>query len=667
MKKLAISRKAQTVLLATICMWQITANAQSIREKTLSSAHQAQEMAADDNWDEAIKHLETSINNLGPGSQEASYRSYLYFNQGYLYERRPQPDTSEYLKRAQRSYLLALRERPGYAKATNNLILVSKRLKDYDTALKYIEVIKKSDSANTYKWDLLAGEIYLEQKNVKGAWTVYSKAVEADYNNREAALKLIDIYHAMPPENGNKLIAQCKKFKSHGKAEIARLGFEEILRMNCDSKSTYFEEALLGWCGVVASSNWVRPRLINDIAGLSCKVPALTRLEKNIVNTWELSLDGTWWSENDRRRFYYLALQKSWADHLLSKGEKKDAMQLYLATRSDARKIRDVSKEIYGRNNVLEMESVVQLARLYSDKKLNPRGDNFTRLERELFAGKGGAYQRGDLPDIQKFHTVLALIYVERGQWQGGYAQNATFQLEHAIATAKKRSRSDAGAYRPLPHLHRYLATAYLKSKRLEKAADANLNAAIDYLETDNLRLSQQMIRKSDSLNQYIKKGAILSKQAGVKAIYQARTQIQELNAGAFETNNTNYYRGTSTYNWLDKPNLIKGIDSKVVERQKFKTVSDLSIRAKKVGALNASGNLKNEAKINSRQVGVLSSQQDVIRLKKIDVSNNLTNYKDLQNNRQLRQDLKTGDKIYSPEQSNQIQRVIITNDKINN
>ncbi|MGI9542497.1 MAG: hypothetical protein ACR2MX_04510 [Cyclobacteriaceae bacterium] len=632
------------------------------REKALASASEAKELAAAQNWDEAIKQLEFTIDDLGNAPANASYRSYLYFNQGYIYEQRPGSNTTENLKLAQHSYQLALREKPESTKVLNNLILVTERLQDHPTALRYIAVMKELDTVDTYKWDLLAGDIHRDLNQPERAWGKYKEAIKSNGRNKNAARKIIDIYSKMPFESAKKLVGQCQEFKKKGMVEMARLGFEEILRIHCESQSIYFEEALLEWSGILAANGWVHPRLSKYIARLKCEVPALRLLDINVRQAWRTNPDSFWWFETSRRQFYYLALQKSWGDYLLSIGKKKQAMDLYLATRDDIRGIRDLSKEVYGRHDVLETEILVQLARLLSDKELNPDGRAFRRLEQELFEGKGQAYGKGDLPGIQKFHTILALIYVQRAQWEGGGARNAIFQLQHAISTSKNLARKDPDVYRPLPHLHRYLATAYKKTNNLERAADASLNAAVGYLETDNLNLSREMLDQTDSLNPYVKEKSMLAKKQAVNSIYQARSQVKDLDAEAFTVTGNKYYRSTATYEWLDKPNTIKGINSSVIKRQKFKVVSDLSEQAKKVGATSISNDLKNEALVNANQVKVLSSQQDVIRLRKIDVTkSNLINYESFpENDRQLQKEIKTGDKYLLPNQNEQMKRVIV-------
>ncbi len=651
-------------LLLSVYFGYINCGAQSLRETTLASTKRAQEMVAVNNWEEASEHLKSAISKLGTDPANAAYRSYLHFYQGYLYEQQ----SEEKLGQALRSYQLALKENPKNTKALNNAILIYKKQGNHEAALSNINLIKRMDTLKASQWDLLTGDIYIDSGRLEEAWSGYKKAQAANPDNRSIALKMITIYDQLPQKNHGKLIDQCKTFLAQGNVEMARLGFEEILKLHCNIESRYFEAALLGWAGVISANGWVQPRLIKDIGQMNCEAEPLVILKKNITETWQRNTNTSWWGENDKRRFYYLALQKSWANYLLSKGKKREAMMLFIATRNSLRRIKDLSKEIYGREDVLETESLVQLARLYADRDLNPEGAAFDRLEAELFNQKGRAYRTRDLPGIQKFHTVLALIYVERKQWNGGeYARNAIFQLEHAISTAERRVKGDPSLYKPLPHLYRYLAQGYLTIDKLNEATDASLNAAISYLETDNLELSKKMIWQADSLKpRDTTSQDLVNKQIDVKALYQARVEVANLDASSFVTSDQKYYRHSLVYKWLDLPKQMKSIDPKILDRQKFKIISDLSIQAKKVGATQVSGNLKKEAIKNADHVRVLSSQQDVIRLKQIDVAGNLTNYaNEPGNNRQIKKNLKNKNQYLLPGQSDQMKRVIIRNQEI--
>src|SRR6266436_5936971 len=87
------------------------------------------------------------------------------------------------------------------------------------------------------------------------------------------------------------------------------------------------------------------------------------------------------------------------------------------------------------------LDLAMETAALYQrHRELDPDGRKFRDIEQRLFDQKSEAYARADKDAIQQLHTVLGLIYVERGIWQSNLPwTNATYQLEHALSTARER------------------------------------------------------------------------------------------------------------------------------------------------------------------------------------------------------------------------------------
>src|SRR6185295_10787206 len=91
---------------------------------------------------------------------------------------------------------------------------------------------------------------------------------------------------------------------------------------------------------------------------------------------------------------------------------------------------------------------------------LDPKGQRLGSIINDMFRSKAAAYERGDLDAIQRHHTVLGMIYARRGVWTStGRAQNAIFQLEHALSVARQREASVGP--QPLPELKSQLADGY--------------------------------------------------------------------------------------------------------------------------------------------------------------------------------------------------------------
>ena len=607
--------------------------------------------------------MDQNINALGADGKLASYRAYLYFSKAYLLQRTPEGTGEQNLKAAQTAYESALQNQPNDLKIISNIISVSRSLNDWETAETYTREAIRIDTENEGDWYTVLGEIYELKGNQESSWKSYSDAIDKDPQNLDAAQKLLSLYDGYSYEYTDKLYQKCLQLNEYGLSEMAMKGLEDIIIKLCASNQEIKDSIILSWAGIVAGNGWVRPRLGKRLANMRCDHGAFEQLERNIAKRWPTQLNNSnWWQQNERRYFFYQALQKSWADYLLSTGAKKEAMELYRSCRKESRYLRDYSEEIYGRNGVLEMEILIQIARLYGDKSLDRDGENFRILERELFEQKGEAYRSEDLESIQKFHTILGLIYVDRKKWEGGYAKNARFQLSNAISTAKRRAEIDPSVYTPLPHLYKYLGDTYTAIGNDDRAADAYLNAAIDYMETDNLSISQKMIDLAEKHIDRQSNRKTLKKRSEVVSILSTRKSISKLDASAFSKDNQQYFRNDSKFQWLTNSRLIKTVESSVLERQRFKVLADLRAQAIKVGAMDESNTLQTEAKEKVEEVTILSSQQDVIRLKEMDASSNQRlNYKSLEQQQLKDQELKKDYNIILPNRSGQKTRILKT------
>lgn len=624
---------------------------------------EAQEMATAGNWSEAFRHLDQNIAALGSDPKVASYRAYFQFSKAYLLQQTPTGNAENNLRRAQRAYEEALRNQPGDLKILNNLVIVSQSIEDWGKAERYAQMALEVDESNTADWYVTLGDIYQSQRNWQASWKAYSTAIDQDPERLDAAQKLLALYEHYDYSDADLLFKKCLELNDNGLSEMAAKGLADLIAKVCLQTAEVRDYIVLAWAGVLADNNWVRPRLQKQLAELQCSFEPFVVLQSNLTNGWQVELArSNWWQQSERRWFYYQALQKSWADHLLATGNKRKAMELYRSGRQMVRDLEDYSEEIYGRNGVLEMELLIQLARLYGDNELDPESRNFKALESELFQQKGEAYRSDDLESIQKFHTILGLIYVDREEWGGTFAQNARFQLTRAIATAKRRAEQDPALYTPLPHLYKYLGDTYTALGDHHDAADAYLNAAVDYMETDNLAFSRAMVQKADNLLTTTSSRQLRRKRSEVQSILSARENINQLDAGAFNKNSERYFRKTIGYNWLDNPDQFRSIESSVVERQAFKALSDLKTRAQEVGANDESNSLRSEVKEKVSDVSVLSSQQDVLRIKQLDLTDKALDYRSIKYQKlEQRQELKKDYDIILPNRSGQKTRVIKT------
>lgn len=580
----------------------------------------AQKVAAEGKWDDAIRMLDDTLVNLN-NEDLAPYKSYLLFSKAYLYQKRPSLADSSIsnLELAQNTYIDALRSQPEDVRILNNLIWVSNKLGDRTSAENYAQRALQLDPGNATNWHLVLGDIYQQDGQLDAAWKAYDQALQKTPTSREAAKRLLTLYQNYTYQKLKGLLEKSREFNENGMPELAVEGLELLMTYQCHQNSRIEEEVLLHWAGIIAANDWVNPRLVERIDAMNCDFEPLNAL-KSLLGRRNFDISG-WWGDYDRRTFYYLAIQESWANYLLSTGEKREALELYRYCKENVVFIFDHSTEIYGKAHFLEIKIWTQIARLYADPELESTPRDFEMLEREVFSGKGKAYKRGDLESIQKFHTVLGMIYVDRERWGGLFSQNAEFQLEHALSTAAKRVEENPKAYVPLPHLHKYLGDTYKALGKIENAGNAYLDAAVGYLETDNLNLCQEMMQEVGGVENQIGNREFKNKKRAVNTILNTRLSVRGLGENAFNAESESYFGKNRANGWLENSEAVGSIDPAIVERQRFKVYADLAKAAEKQGAFNESRKLKSQASNGLSEISVLSSQEDFIRIKQMGMS----------------------------------------------
>ena len=139
-----------------------------------------------------------------------------------------------------------------------------------------------------------------------------------------------------------------------------------------------------------------------------------------------------------------------------------------------------------------------ELAFLYfQHAELDPTHRKFDALEQDIFDGKMGALQSGDLEAAQRYHTTLGLIYAGRGVWTSAApARNAAQQLSWALDKAEER-RARQQFYQPLPELRQLLARSLDSLGRRGEAAQRYTEAARALLDVDDFTAADVAARNA--------------------------------------------------------------------------------------------------------------------------------------------------------------------------
>ncbi len=613
------------IMVCSIGFTQGELSTEQVKANTLTASTNALSMASSGEVKVGISMLTSEISKIPENNKYDTYRSFLHFNLGYIYNNYGYKESDDYLSIAASHYKTALEYQPKDEKILNNLVLLYQQMGEYDSTIAILnKLIKKvPDKAGIYYMAL--GDAYKWQGNVEEAAKSYQEALKFRDQAVSAGQKIIDLYDQFPYSSFEVLYQQCLEFENDGYLQLAKPGYEDLLSLFAKGVITdqtdVVEKALLRWLATTIQLNYVTPNLFID-AGLDTVSYEPIKELRSQINLWVSGTDPEsatnnlkWWASTPEKYFYFLAFEKSYADYQLNYGDPKYAILTYEYILNILWSKQDYSKSIYGREDVLMTDLIIALARIYNNPKYKSE-DKWKRLESHIIESKGRAYETNDLVNQQKFHTILGQIYFERGEFEGGIFKNAKFQLYNAIEVSEQRAENNPQTYHPIPNLHQLLAMVYDTLKEKENAYNSYVNASLGYLESDNLRKSGEMIQAASVRNQ--QKTFNESKFSAVNTIYKARVQIPQLNKANFDETQNSDIKKDAQYQWLSDKSIEDVIAKDVVERQRFKVLSDLSVRAAEVEATDASAKLSEEARHQSKNIDVMTSRQDEYRLKEI-------------------------------------------------
>lgn len=130
--------------------------------------------------------------------------------------------------------------------------------------------------------------------------------------------------------------------------------------------------------------------------------------------------------------------------------------------------------------------AIIRLAELYAERRQYAKLKALAeKHQRDLFVGKGEAYNQSDLRKMYAFHTALGVIYAHTERFgDSSSPQSATFQLEHALRIADQiKDHSDIRSPATAIDL---LAYAYEKTKQEAKGIELRLTQSEAYLKQGN-------------------------------------------------------------------------------------------------------------------------------------------------------------------------------------
>lgn len=450
--------------------------------------------------------------------------------------------------------------------------------------------------------DLLAR---LDQPNE--AYELYEKAFQARPEAEHAPARLVDLYDRLQPSWPDRFFSLCQRFEDEELDRIARRGYAKIIRRSLENpdQERFAVRSLERWTELAALGGSLSSSALQELPAADewphAGLVELTQVVKNIEENPDERQDEEnpderqenpderqdvmFWRESPLRMHILAAASLALGEAAERIGKLERAEQIYQHTRVSAPEFVH-----YGEFAVLEgrpmvaLDAASNLARLYHTHPKLDAGEEFLDLKNELLVGKNQSYLKGDLPTIEKFHTVLGVLFAERGLWRPKSEWEAPYHLQRAVEVAQKLAGRETGEYQPLPHLSRMLGDGLRGDhdyRDPERARQAYLNAAIGYLNLDALNEAGEVLSWARELSQELPNAEPLNRLQllELEGILRKRKEILELPSPKLDRE---LGRLDVDETWNRAVNA--GLDPSFVQRQYGRALSDLAGVALRAG-----------------------------------------------------------------------------------
>lgn len=564
------------------------------------------------------------LGDLGCGA-DVNCETLKQFSLGFLYEAWAQANPENrpvLLARAVEFYGNAQRRSPDNVQILTNLALAARSAGDLATATDSAAQLVTLDSTRAYEHSLFLGDLLLARDDRPGAMRAYQSAIELNEAKPEAHSRILNL--RMRPGNSREVFGYSKTL-SRSFPEVAVMGFSFVINSDFKNDVERSEKALALWSALRANLGQVgEPELDTLPRPENWGSGGIAELHQ-LISGRRISL--SWWSETDQRRDAISRVLRRRAATIRATQNRELAIRQRAALQL-LRNAVDIAPSFnaYFRGPLrdstnAQLDAATDLVTLHHEIKA---GGNYSELSgvsagqleemtNVLFDGKAGAYAAGQLEAIQRYHTVLGMVYYETGRIRSDWADNAEYQLYHALNTADRIAAGDPGLYKPLPELERMLAEVYFKRQETKKGAKRSLRAAMGFLETDNLAAATGALKLAKD------SGANRKKSLAVATILNSRELLQARGMQAAEVEGDTVILNAKL-NWLLDPNSLE-LDADFIARQRFKVLSDLGSELGKAGHVDLSRAVSTQALDAARGQKVLTSLQDIRRIQSIESS----------------------------------------------
>ena len=441
---------------------------------------------------EAAKVLSTAQSECAGGATGEECRRALNYRLGYLYQSSAGGEPkNERLRLAAGSYERLLSDTPAHTPTIDNLLTIYKELGEPERAVPVLQHDMETDPESKGRFALQLGDIYLDGKRPQEARRLYETAALENPNDEAAVQRIVLTYDVDTGQANMESLIQLGERLERAFPASAREAYETAIRTTYRKDPGEAERSLALLAAHLARGGSISTKDLESLPA-DWDSPRVRELRAYLLRPESGVEGGSLWAASQKGRVALLQMAVALGRLRLGQGEAQKAEAVWQGV---------AAVPLPGEISSSLLELQIELATLYTTHpELDPDGQKFLRTEVEIFQGKGNDIGQADLEMIQRYHTALGLLYVERGQWTSkGPARGAIFQLREALRTADERWQAEEGYYQPLARLRELLAEGYQKTSDAQ-ALSTYLEACRAYLDTDDLKGAERALAAARAL-----------------------------------------------------------------------------------------------------------------------------------------------------------------------
>jgi tetratricopeptide (TPR) repeat protein len=228
---------------------------------------------------------------------------------------------------------------------------------------------------------------------------------------------MVSLYSAVPDRWAKELFDFCQRFSTAGLSQVAVRGYECLIAKTnqAGELSQIIGNSAEAWVELESQMGTLSPASLRRLpSSVVDRSKALSELRPWIENP--PGPDFVYWQGSFLRRHIAASALRALGQYQRISGQPEQAVNLYQKSLNLAPPYYVYTEELRDRP-IVGLDAALDLAALFQAfPRLDPKGEQFRKLENELLEEKTMAYVEKNLVAVQKFHTVLGVIYAERGR-----------------------------------------------------------------------------------------------------------------------------------------------------------------------------------------------------------------------------------------------------------